>query len=86
MARSIRIETSPPPPPPIVEIQLTLSLEEASALARVLDSVGGDPSTTRRGLCDRINAALIKAGAEPGPNDIDKSVPRRGDIYFAESK
>lgn len=58
-ARPIR---NPQPLPPPDGVILTLDREEAQVLRSVLSSIAGDASNFRRGLTDRINAALFDAG------------------------
>ncbi len=78
MATAKTIHIPPQPGPTVQRIELTLTTEEAQALADLLMHVGGSPIETRRGLLDSIKCALYYEGVfgrstleiddiEPGP-------------------
>lgn len=62
-------------------VNLELTREEASALRQVLGSVGGPPSTTRRGLIDSIMWALNDIGVKSRDLD-DPTFDVAGSITF----
>ena len=56
-------------------IELLLTPEEASALMKVLEFVGGSPHASRRGLVDQIYRALKEAKVDHGPDDVSRNIP-----------
>jgi hypothetical protein len=79
----IDIPPVPVPPPPTKGVVLTLSMDEASALLRVLYNVGG---TGRRALTNQIYNGLKLVGIDPGPEDISRKrdTIHGGSIYFTD--
>lgn len=63
---------------------LHLSREEADVLRAILNRIGGDPKTTRRGIADRVNDALRDVGLRcRTARDICE---KNGRIYFVETQ
>lgn len=62
-------------------VDLILSREEAEALASVLAVVGGNPTTTRRGLTAGVLRALAEADVTYDTSDLDRS-PVSGGVWF----
>lgn len=59
-------------------ITLTITEEEASALAAVLMHVAGSPTESRRGLTHKVLRALEAVGVDSSDDDL------RGDARFSE--
>jgi hypothetical protein len=67
-------QSVPQPRPPRMYM-LAMNEQEAAALMVILNRIGGSPTTTRRGLTDAIQNAMLSAGADrqPPSDDIDPS-------------
>lgn len=68
-------------------VTLTLTREEAYALAVLFEMVGGNPKTTARGFIDSVSDALKGAGFDADYVAVDaSSLFENGPLYFnAES-
>jgi len=64
------------------DVQLTLSPEEADTLYAIMQSIGGNPQTSRRKHADAINKALKSVG---GLSQSTSDILRNNAIYFMES-
>ena len=66
------------------EYELRLSEDEAQTLFTILQFIGGDPATTRRGHADAIRTALKSVGIvrrDDHADDIDRGASGIG-IHF----
>lgn len=55
-------------------VKLTLTADEAQALADILANIAGSPELSRRGLADNISDALHRVGFRYDFDDITGSV------------
>jgi len=67
----------------VVGVTLELSLEEATALADIMQSIGGHPLRTRRGLTDNVAQALREAGVLAVCERVDYEPARPDDLEGA---
>lgn len=80
-AASVTVEYEEPQPSPVRRVTINMTPEAAAALHAVLRNVGGNSTTTARGLVQPITDALDKAGIEPfGGRLYNDSIT--GQIYF----
>ena len=84
-AKEIQIEVTTT----VTGISLELTLDEATMLADLMSRVGGAPSTSRRGLADKIGTALRAVGVKSvcDLDDYEKAVPEdlQGGLVFLEN-
>ena len=64
------------------EVTLHLSQEEAVAILTLCSNVGGSPTTSRRGLTDKVGGALKLALSGYYYDDVDVE----GSLYFKDLK